>query len=134
MRRGNDKKRRLPFESLTPYAHLSFAESVCNHHPISSIHMTFLHTCSYSHCDHHWPPETHVYGGAHCVEPVYPWPPHCPHWGTSEPVGDAPLEVDVAVRVAVVNVVGVAVVEVVVGGDTALPRAETTLARKPVLA
>jgi hypothetical protein len=79
-----------------------------------------------------------VYGGWHCVEPVYPMPPHCPHCGTSEPVGAALVVVVVVENVVALLVVLVAVLLAVVAAvvlvtGTEPPSADTTESKNPAL-
>lgn len=85
----------------------------------------------YWHDDHHSVENTHLKGDWHCVEPVYPLPPHWPHWGTEPPGGAAEVGPVLAVedRVTVCRVVEAGGG----GGGEELPRSATILARYPVL-
>lgn len=54
---------------------------------------------THRHCEYQAFCTWQVYGDAHTVGPVYPWPPHWPQWVCVAPELDVVLVVDVLVEV-----------------------------------
>ena len=69
----------------------------------------------YKHWEYHWLLKVQTEPATQAVGPVHPWPPHCPYFGASGPVGGGVTGVVVGGLMAEVVEVGLTEVTMVVG-------------------